>query len=163
MSYLSEDRSTWPAGPWSDEADERRWVDEATGLECWVRRGPMGAWCGYVGVTPDSPLRGLSYYTSSYDIEEVLSGKAAASAPLQAKVNGIEVHGGLTYSGNWSGQSHWFGFDCSHYGDLSPRLLHFDSWEGVRLNPRDTYRTQGFVEGECVKLAAQLAQIGGDS
>ena len=34
---------------------------------------------------------------------------------------GVEVHGGITYSGKLTGEEgYWLGFDCAHAGDLQP-------------------------------------------
>jgi hypothetical protein len=69
--------------------------------------GEMGHRCGYVGVKPSHPLFGVTYQ----DLEDHIDGY-------------LEVHGGLTYSGEsdryptlqvekvW-----WFGFDCAHLYD----------------------------------------------
>lgn len=57
--YRTADRSNWrTGGAWEDEPDKVVWVDEATGLDCMARRGPVGAWCGYVGVTEVHPWHG---------------------------------------------------------------------------------------------------------
>lgn len=43
--YRTADRSNWrTGGAWEDEPDKVVWVDEATGLDCMARRGPVGAW-----------------------------------------------------------------------------------------------------------------------
>ena len=50
MSFLEDrgpqDRKTWVSGPWDDEPDYLAWQYE--GLDCTLRRGLFGAWCGYV-------------------------------------------------------------------------------------------------------------------
>lgn len=38
-------------GPWTAEPDREEWR-HSSGLACLARRGPMGAWCGYVAVPP---------------------------------------------------------------------------------------------------------------
>jgi hypothetical protein len=87
----------------------------------------MGAWCGYVGVSPDNP------YAKSYLPRELLS-----------------VHGGVTFSRQSEENGlFWIGFDCSHAGDLCPaRDLYF---------PNDIYRPLAYVLAECAALAKQLA------
>jgi hypothetical protein len=75
LEWRTVDKSTWPKGPWQDEPDKKQWRDAATGLPCLIVRGPVGALCGYVGVTADHPLHGKSYE----DVD-------------------VEVHGGLTYA-----------------------------------------------------------------
>lgn len=45
--------------PWFSEANK---VDfEADGLRCALRRGPLGHWCGYVGLPRLHPWYGRSY------------------------------------------------------------------------------------------------------
>lgn len=157
-----------PSRPWENEPDEKAWVDEATGLACLAMRGPHGGWCGYVAVPADHPANGMDYYSSSFDIEDLLSGqKTRATAEAKLAVNKIEVHGGLTFAsrernhpdapaGAW-----WFGFDCAHAGDFSPKMDRVDhpitglgcptGWGGVV-----TYRTLGYVVDQCADLARQL-------
>ncbi len=101
----------WGEGPWNDEDDHAVWVDEVTGLDCMINRGPSGALCGYVGVGPDHPAHGKNYD----DVD-------------------VDVHGGLTYSEACQGEichvpepgrEHdiwWFGFDCCHFGDVAPKM-----------------------------------------
>src|SRR5258707_18375 len=49
----------WPTGPWDAEPFNKVvWVDPATGLDCMLIRGGMGAWCGYVGVPKEHPWHG---------------------------------------------------------------------------------------------------------
>src|SRR5690606_28176723 len=55
------DRTGWPSGPWDGEPDKAVWVDETTGLDCMIVRGPVGALCGYVGVKEGHPWHGRSY------------------------------------------------------------------------------------------------------
>jgi len=69
------DKSDWSRGPWDSEPDKIQWQDEATGLPCLIVRGPVGALCGYVGVSPDHPLHGKEYDAAD-----------------------MEVHGGLTFA-----------------------------------------------------------------
>ena len=69
------DKSTWGDGPWQAEPDKKQWSDPATGLPCLIVRGPVGALCGYVGVSPDHPLYGKGHD----DLD-------------------VEVHGGLTFA-----------------------------------------------------------------
>ncbi len=104
------------------------WNDEATGYQCVARRGGSGAWCGYVAVPEDHPAFGLDY-----------------EDPL---VVDIDVHGGLTYSGERG-----FGFDCAHYGDLVPSLWkYFGAYGGE-------YRDLDYVKAEVSNLARQLAAL----
>lgn len=96
------------------------------------------------------------------------------------KISSIHVHGGLTYSDFCSdaekeceGICHnpskgepdkvwWFGFDCSHYGDISPKmdmdmkaiLDKQTSWAGDGV-----YRDMAYVTAEVKDLARQLKAI----
>lgn len=90
----------------------------------------------------------------------------------------IEVHGGLTYADACSGpicheakpgqpdQVWWFGFDCSHAGDLTPGLEalystspNFSFRANVPEELRDVYRDVNYVRAETMRLAEQLAAI----
>jgi len=149
-SYATVDKSSWPRGPWDAEPDKAVWVDEATGLDCMIVRGPTGALCGYVGVPPEHPLHGTDY----------------DDAP------NFDVHGGLTYARECSpsddpsrGICHipqqgrpddiwWFGFDCGHYQDVMPGYRStFDDPKG----PFALYRDLGYVLREVENLAYRLA------
>ena len=151
-------------GEWDNEPDA--WDGE---MVC-LRRGPMGAWCGYAAVPPNHPLYGKSYsekVIASSDIveREIDINKVGAINLLCASFDDIndgidlalcfDVHGGITYSsdrapgekpdGNW-----WFGFDCSHHGDYCP-LSMFRSYE-------ETYRDFEYAKAEALSLSRQLAR-----
>ena len=135
----------YPPGPWKDEPDKVQWIDEATNLDCLIVRGPLGALCGYVGMPPDHFLHGLDY-----------------NAP------DVDVHGGLTYANSCMENDPdsichipeegrpadvwWFGFDCSHAGDLVPSMQFTFSY-----GP-EYYRDMEYVKAEVTKLAAHLAK-----
>ncbi len=147
-------------GPWMNEPDKVQWVDEDTDLDCLANRGPMGNWCGYVGVPPGHPLHGKDY-DEVYDLRP-----------------DIDVHGSLTFAGGCDedapeghGICHiplpgrpddvwWLGFDCGHGMDVIPYLL---SIEGPTPPGRPwgepTYKTLAYVQFECRRLARQLAEI----
>lgn len=160
-----EDRARWGDGPWTDEPDKISWTDEATGRPCLIVRGPVGALCGYVAVDPGHPLHGADY-SPPFDLENDRN----AMDRWEAEHGEIEVHGGLTYAAGCAhsddeaeGICHvpepgqpddvwWFGFDCSHYRDLSPGIaLHGPAFAG------DIYRSVGYVVGQVKSLARQLA------
>jgi hypothetical protein len=145
--YTTIDKSTWDRGDWDGEPDKVQWQDEATGLPCLaVRHGHYGHWCGYVGVADGHPA-----YEKHYDSVDLSRG----------------VHGGLTFSeacqpndSEDRGICHipadsepdhvwWLGFDCAHYGDLSP--------SGRDYHRDGSYRTLKYVKSECRSLAAQLS------
>lgn len=155
------DKSDWGDGPWQAEPDRAYWVDEASGLPCLIRRGPSGSLCGYVGVPSGHPCHGKGY--------SALEGE-------------IDVHGGLTFSGDCDGDTirgichvpelgqeddvSWFGFDCAHCWDLSPgmraRLREAYARTGDTYNElihdTEVYRDFEYVQVEVLKLAKQLAK-----
>lgn len=135
-----------PDGPWCDEPDREE--GRALGLPYILNRGPVGAWCGYVGVPPGHPWHGKHYD----DIDDA------------------QVHGGLTYANACHGHiCHvpkpgdaddvwWLGFDCGHYLDEVPAYS-----EELRMCLKRegmVYRDIGYVRRETRNLAAQarLAQ-----
>lgn len=132
---MKNDRTNWPSGSWDNEPDLFEW--EIYGMPCFVKRNNFGSWCGYVGLSKDHPLYGISY------------------DDVYAKVD-IDVHGGLTYSDFWdlkkseSGEIYWVGFDCCHSNDFSPGIKIF----GI-LNS-DNYRTMEYTKDETENLAVQL-------
>lgn len=165
LEYRTVDKSEWGDGPWQSEPDKRQWQDETTGLPCLIVRGPSGALCGYVGVSKDHPAHGKDYWARRYDDD----GNEVALSPAEQAIYDIEVHGGLTFADGCShgtdesrGICHrpdagepddvwWFGFDCAHSGDFSPRReresMFNDGW----------YRDIEYVTAEVRSLAKQLA------
>lgn len=137
------DRSSWSEGPWDAEPEDR--VDFLhAGFSCFIKRGPMGAWCGYVGVPATHPAYGQYY-------DEVK----------------VEVHGGLTYADQCRGSiCHvpqegmpedvwWLGFDTAHAGDLVPGYPR--DWPS---DASDTYKSRAYAEAETRRLAEQLEFVG---
>lgn len=139
--YRTVDKSTWGPGPWADEPDKMQWQDEKTGLPCLIVRNSQGsgALCGYVGVPPGHRLHGKLYNDR---IEGAPCGDSCGDDyHYQCRIDGaINVHGGITFSNACAAgmdeSTHichvagpgepdhvwWFGFDCSHAGDVSPRM-----------------------------------------
>lgn len=123
-------------GPWAEEGDREEF--EYSGFPCILQRGPMGVWCGYVGVPEDHPDF-KKHYNS---IEEE-----------------IDVHGGLTYASECNGhichktdkdeERWWLGFDCGHAYDLTPLIP-------VDLRLGRAYKTITYAKEETKKLADQL-------
>jgi hypothetical protein len=171
--YQTEDRSDWPAGPWDDEPDKVVWVDPKTGLDCMARRGPLGAWCGYVGVPDGHPLHGVSHGDRDPQAEACEPGRcdrrgcslddACWDSRLDAK---LEAHGDVNFSAACHENGDpatsvchisdrevwWFGFDCGHAWDVAPGLsLRFDDM---------VYRDLPYVVGQVRGLARQLAERG---
>lgn len=154
-------KGEFPIGSWTDEPDKVQWTDKKTGLACVIKRGPMGVWCGYVGVGPANP-----YYKRDY----MESGDAVG---VDAELC-INVHGGLTFAGECSegdpehaichipvqgATDHvwWFGFDCGHGFDFMPwTALHFP--DSITCSTKySIYRDIKYVKKETTKLAKQLA------
>jgi hypothetical protein len=146
------DKSNLAPGPWQSEPDKIQWTDEATGLPCLIHRNPgPNHLCGYVGVTAEHP-----YYQKD-----------------DSEIGDIEAHGGVNYADfcaenvteEGRGICHvpspgepdkvwWFGFDCGHYGDVSPG---YD--RDGRYGYDSTYKTVAYVKSQCRRLAAQLAEV----
>lgn len=158
-AYTTVDKTTWPRGAWDNEPDKIQWVDEETGLDCLIHRHErLGHLCGYVGVPFTHKLHGLSY-NEAYDLLRVPDDEGWPDTG----------HGDLTYADACQetddetkgichvpepGRPHdvwWFGFDCAHFGDLSPNIsLGFD--DGY-----ETYRTVPYVKKCTADLARTLA------
>lgn len=160
--------------PWWTEDNK---VDfEAEDFKCAMRRGPLGSWCGYVGVPSNHPWFGLSYNSLIKPTKDMLGPRDRQDFGsidlLCAALSGknieeempislaLRVHGGITYVENHEPYGEpdglwWFGFDCAHAGDLIP------SFAEQRLTScqNDVYRDQSYVATECQSLAAQLARI----
>ncbi len=160
-----------PSGPWDEEPDKVQWVDETTGYDCLVVRGPAGALCGYVGVPPEHPAYGKGY--------EKVEGQWHA----EGLVPELRVHGGLTFAEFCTpgepieGICHiaehgatekpwWLGFDCAHLGDDYPmdhwteELLRRDGY--VSPTPpyrKKRYRNLAWVQDEVRSLAKQLKAV----
>lgn len=168
IEYKTIDKTSWPAGPWQTEPDKKQWPDEETGLPCLIVRGPVGALCGYVGVSPEHPWFGKDY------TECTLPQSQCRSWCDHSPENLLDVHGGLTFANSCSngpenvGICHkpsegetddiwWFGFACADFDDVRPRPSLVD---GTSLsNEESTYRDLAYVTAEVTKLAAQLASV----
>ncbi len=160
--------------PWFREDNK---VDfEADGFRCAMRRGPLGSWCGYVGVPSAHSWFGLTYNATIKPTKDMLGPRdmqdfgpidllcaALSQKDIEEEMSislAMRVHGGITYSDDHAPYSEpdglwWFGFDCAHSGDLIPSLA--ENW---RLDHSgDTYRDQSYVVSECQSLAAQLVRI----
>ena len=154
MDYLN-DKSNWPDGPWKDEPDELRWVDEETGYECYIRRNNMvgGILLGYVVLPEGHPL----YDVDTLDANEIL-----------------DVHGGITCHGKFpwlEDDKMYIGFDYGHVWDRTLfEFLHLLNQFYTKnnmpeipdvpwLSNEDQYRDINFVKSECINLAKQVKEI----
>lgn len=144
-TWTTVDKSDYPErGLWDDEPDKAHWIDDDTGLDCLVHRGPMGAFCGYVGVPESSE----HFEKHNDDVS-------------------VDVHGGLTFAGLCAegdtpetGICHadedaankkvwWLGFDCAHSSDYVPGMKMFN--DNV-----SRYTTFESIQAQVTKLAHQL-------
>ena len=151
----------WGEGPWNDEPDKLQWIDGRTRLDCLMVRNHNGAWCGYVGVPPGHAFHGKGYDEVPYESADVHGGLTYA-APCAGEEVAVQGHGvcHIPEPGRpdnvW-----WFGFDCSHSGDLSPALTQI--MVNHNMSPifiRDEeYRDRKYVEGHVTSLALQLSKV----
>jgi hypothetical protein len=155
-------------GPWDDEPDELWWTDEKSGYDCHVCRNHRGALCGYVRIPEGHPLHGVSYSTSLPEslrplentVKEGEIGKRGIMDVFCLALGGdfgagmlFNVHGGITFSDEFKEGGYWYGFDCSHCDDLSPKYMEYGSG--------GEYRDIEYVKSECASLAKQLRQVAG--
>lgn len=149
------DRAGWLPGRWDEEPDRVEF--RHAGLPCLlVRSASMGAWCGYVGVPPGHPA-----YGEEWDSDVV---------------DGLDVHGGISYAGRCSGvichvpqpgesdDVWWLGFDCCHAFDVAPKtaaLLAAVPGRHILVDtvttPFESYKSVNYVRREVEGLAEQLA------
>lgn len=132
--------------PWETEPDFLEFIDESTGYRCFIQRHPeFKHLCGYVELPKEHKL----YGKDNMDNEEIF--------------NEIDVHGGVTYTGEirFKQQDYTIdyvvGFDCAHAGDYSPYFLPF-----LGMNKRianETYKDIEYVTNECKNLAKQLKEL----
>lgn len=102
-----------------------------------IRHKTFGNLCGYI----DIPLEHKLYDVHYDDID-------------------VYVHGGLTYNGigiDGIPSAYVIGFDCAHYGDLSPYLeMRFPEW--LRVDSNDIYRDMDYVENELKNAVDQIIE-----
>ena len=157
------DKSKWSRGEWDNEPDKAQWTDEKTGLPCLIVRGPAGALCGYVGVAEGHRFFAKEYSSCIKDppCEESCYEHSPGAA--------LDVHGGITFSDFCAedreqgichipaegepARVYWFGFDCAHSGDVSPK---YDGKYG-RIAEFESYKPLQYVKNQCAELARQLA------
>lgn len=140
---------------------EREWVTKA-GFRARCLLVQNGSHrCGYVEVPKGHPLFGIKYSTHTDAIKplpdnEPMGGRGVFSLLVgqdstQRADVAFDVHGSITFSGDWSpaGYEWWFGFDCAHEGDERRSEHAFNE-------PGAVWWTQEMVEAECERLAEQL-------
>lgn len=128
-------------GPWLSEPDRVEF--RSNRFDCLIVRNPkLFSLCGYVGLDEFHPFYGKMY--SEID-------------------DNIDVHGGLTFASKCYGvichssepkdDKWWFGFDCAHFGDLTPSLLYLAK---RKKQPQEDYKNISYVIDETISLAKQL-------
>lgn len=188
IEYKTIDKTAWGNGPWNHEPDKKQWLDPETGLSCLIVRGPMGALCGYVGVSEDHPAHRFHYdgmslkraarnhrqwrkqakLSQKIGFEKAMSRKSTYhSEPKKGtgeKIHAISVHGGLTFSGHCQGTEEK---GICHKTDGKDKVwwfgfdcAHYDDFCPKKDYMREgTYRDFAYVTQEVVSLAKQMAAI----
>lgn len=163
-------------GPWTNEADKVAWTDPLTGYGCIIRRSPNGRFlAGYVSVPPSHPLYGRDVHTLTglgIAIHGGLDYSAACEHQEREEYSVCHVVKRIVpegfqqriYANDAAQEQHddawWLGFSCDKPGDIIPvpysnRTRHVPR-PGIEA---PTYKTEGFVHDECVRLALQLKAI----
>ena len=155
---------------------EKVW--EAHGLKCIVKATDMGHRCGYVMVPKGHPWHGLNYSDcvplAKVDMERPIGSAIMpvvirAMTPDSETAGGerldvlVEVHGGLTYSGetdmdDGSGKGWWLGFDCAHCYDSPDAAIMSPGFNGMLDRSGGHVWLLHEVIGETENLARQVAQ-----
>jgi len=149
IEYKTTDKSDWGPGPWQDEPDKMQFPDPITGLPCLIVRNFSGALCGYVGVAEGHPYYGKDYNNIEADVHGGLTFANACSPGGDEAKHICHLPGEGEPDHVW-----WFGFDCAHSGDLSPKMhQRYGS-----LHYAESYRTIAYVKSEIASLARQLAE-----
>lgn len=149
LTWQNTDKSKWENGPWMQEPDKAQWIDESTGLDCLIVRGPSGALCGYVGIPQEHPAYEQDYYNIDVRCHWGLT-FAGRCSPGDDPARGIcHIEESAANKNVW-----WLGFDCAHCDDLCP------GYES-RYRMGGIYRDFGYVQRECADLALQLSKITG--
>lgn len=105
----------------------------AVAIRAWV-----GHWCGYVGVSKSHPLY-LADDCADYERLPSVHGGITFTSHCSLRDNCV----GLPNANLW-----WIGFDCGHYGDMSPYMSPPIS--------QGTYRDIDYVVSEIFSLIDQL-------
>lgn len=152
--YKTIDKTAWPRGEWDNEIDKRQWTDAETGLPCLIVRGPSGALCGYVGVSPGHPLHGKDYDNVDVRVHGGLTYAAGCQHGADVSTSICHIPAKGEDDNTW-----WFGFDCAHSGDVMP---FFDSLTKINFPGSYTphYRNVSYVTRECTDLALSLCELG---
>lgn len=120
------------------------WINTTTKYQCLIRQGFGRILCGYVGVDRNHRLYGRPTDDDALD--------------------GIRVHGGLTFAGRWPEINNlwYFGFDCGHFTDIIPEWpISSKPIQAIKTTLRlhyleQTHKDLNFVVAEVESLAHQL-------
>ena len=104
-------------------------------------RSWAGHWCGYVGVSKSHSLYEIEDSMDNYELFPTVHGGITFTSHSPSKDNCV----GLPNANLW-----WIGFDCGHYGDMSPNVLLPSSLS------QGTYRDIDYVVSEILSLIDQL-------
>ncbi len=160
------------AGPWSIEADKIALTDQMSGYGCIIRRSlERQHLCGYVSVPPGHPLFGRQHGTLTGILIGVHGGIDYSNACEEHEPENRSIcHVVATPGFHQEVQRNeaadrddawWFGFSCDQRDDLVPletRRPRGDKTPAFGVDD-PTYKTEAFVYGECIRLAAQLKAI----
>jgi hypothetical protein len=150
IKYQFVDKSDWERGPWDSEPDKIQWQDETTGLACLVRRGPSGAWCGYVGIAPHLRTLIPADGYGGYELH------AHGVINYSALCDGDEEHGICHVADPGEADpAFWIGFDCGHAGDIRPKWIPWNREHGFS-DLDNTYRDVAYAREQVTRLAAQI-------
>lgn len=166
-------------GPWEGEADKIAWTDELSGYACIIRRTAPSEGqhlCGYVAVPPRHPLFGRRHGTlvgigigvhggldySDACQHRVPEERSICHVPTEsafARYGDEIVH---SINADLHDDAWWFGFSCKQLNDVIPAGTRISDgsrrWLRRGVDDR-TYKTEGYVYAECVRLAIQLKAI----
>ncbi len=158
QKWNNTDKSDWIDGEWKNEPDKCQWIDEKTGLDCLIVRGPTGALCGYVGVPKSHRFYGKSYNDLvTLEVHGGLTFSNKCQRPGSSR--NVTASRGICHTGDMANKIVWWlGFDCAHAGDVTPGYQH-NLPPQLRLSwPGDTYKNIDYVKREVESLAKQLAE-----
>lgn len=150
------------------------------GMRCLIiRHHTFHHLCGYVEIPKEHPLYGVGYSENAEclvgALRELMNERFSPNDKRLSMLNLLnvsfgmqidpcpasvfKVHGGITFSGTYKDLSKdpksWFyGFDCAHFGDVSPYFAHLEIYA-----PEHEYRSMDYVVEECKWLAEQLSCI----
>lgn len=141
------DKSGWNRGPWDKEPDKAIWIDPVTGYHVSIVRTHTGALCGYVMVPKSHKMYKKAYDDVPYECH---GGLTFGREKEQDKVPNQTIQYMPIKRLSSPKKMKVFGFDCAHYGDLSPGMaLNFGNREEI-------YKDWVYVKNEVEQLALQF-------